>query len=54
MKGRSKSVHLVVDGLPAHKKAKVRQYIESTNGKLNMQILRVNARPFEFCALTTP
>ena len=39
MKGRSKPVHLVVDGLPAHKKANVRQYIESTNGKLSMHIL---------------
>ena len=39
MKGRTKPVHLVVDGLPAHKKANVRQYIESTNGKLSMHIL---------------
>ena len=39
MKGRSKPVHLVVDGLPAHKKANVRQYIESTQGKLSMHIL---------------
>lgn len=34
MKGRSKQGHLVVDGLPAHKKASVREYIESTQGKL--------------------
>ena len=39
MKGRSKPVHLVVDGLPAHKKANVRQYIASTNGKLSMHVL---------------
>ena len=39
MKGRSKPVHLAVDGLPAHKKANVRQYIESTQGKLSMHIL---------------
>jgi transposase len=39
MKGRSRPVHLVVDGLPAHKKANVRQYIESTQGKLSMHIL---------------
>jgi len=39
MKGRTKPVHLVVDGLPAHKKANVRQYIESTKGKLSMHIL---------------
>ena len=39
MKGRSKPVHLVVDGLPAHKKANVRGYIESTKGKLSMHVL---------------
>ena len=39
MKGRSKPVHLVVDGLPAHKKANVREYIESTKGKLSMHVL---------------
>ena len=39
MKGRRKPVHLVVDGLPAHKKANVREYIESTKGKLTMHIL---------------
>ena len=32
-------MHLVVDGLPAHKKAKVREYIASTNGKLSMHVL---------------
>ena len=39
MKGRSKPIHLVVDGLPAHKKANVREYIASTNGRLSMHIL---------------
>ena len=39
MRGRCKPVHLVVDGLPAHKKANVRQYIESTKGKLTMHVL---------------
>ncbi len=39
MKGRSKPVHLVVDGLPAHEKANVRQYIALTQGKLSMHIL---------------
>jgi len=39
MKGRSKPVHLVVDGLPAHKKANVREYIASTHGKLSMHVL---------------
>ena len=39
MKGRRKPVHLVVDGLPAHKTAKVREFIESTQGKLTMHIL---------------
>ena len=39
MKGPRKPVHLVVDGLPAHKKANVREYIESTQGKLTMHIL---------------
>jgi transposase len=39
MKGRNKPVHLVVDGLPAHKKANVREYIASTQGKLSMHVL---------------
>lgn len=39
MKGRSQPVHLVVDGLPAHKKANVREYIASTAGKLTMHVL---------------
>jgi transposase len=39
MKGRAKPVHLVVDGLPAHKKLNVREYIASTQGKLTMHVL---------------
>lgn len=39
MKHRSKPVHLVVDGLPAHKKLNVREYIASTRGKLTMHVL---------------
>ncbi len=38
-RGRSQPVHLVVAGLPAHKKASVREYIESTKGKLTMHVL---------------
>ena len=29
----------MVDGLPAHKKANVREYIDSTQGKLSMHVL---------------
>ena len=36
---RKKAVHMVVDGLPAHKKAVVKQYVASTNGKLNLHFL---------------
>ena len=39
MRGRSKPVHLIVDGLPAHKKANVKEYIASTNGRLTMHVL---------------
>jgi transposase len=39
MEGRSKPVHLVVGGLPAHKKLNVREYIASTHGKLTMHVL---------------
>jgi transposase len=39
MKGRSKPVHLVVDGLPAHKTAPVKAYVASTNGMLTLHIL---------------
>jgi len=36
MRHRSKPVHLVVDGLPAHKTARVRDYVASTNGLLTL------------------
>lgn len=36
---RKKAVHLVVDGLPAHKKAMVKQYVASTQGKLTLHFL---------------
>lgn len=36
---RKKAVHLVVDGLPAHKKAIVKQYVAGTNGKLTLHFL---------------
>lgn len=39
MKERSKPVHLVVDGLPAHKKAIVKQYVQSTRGLLTLHFL---------------
>ncbi len=39
MRGRKKNVHLVLDGLPAHKKACVREYVESTKGKLSLHFL---------------
>lgn len=39
MAERKKPVHLVVDGLPAHKKAIVKQYVQSTEGKLTMHFL---------------
>lgn len=38
MRGRKK-VHLVLDGLPAHKKASVREYVESTKGRLTFHFL---------------
>ena len=39
MRHRSKPVHLVVDGLPAHKTRLVKAYIASTHGKLTLHIL---------------
>lgn len=39
MKGRRKSVHLVLDSLPAHKTLKVRDYVASTEGKLTLHFL---------------
>ncbi len=39
MRHRSKPVHLVVDGLPAHKTALVKDYVESTDGRLTLHFL---------------
>jgi transposase len=39
MRHRSKPVHLVVDGLPAHKTALVNAYVASTNAMLTLHIL---------------
>ena len=39
MKGRRKPVHLVIDGLPAHKTLYVREYVASTQGKLSLHVL---------------
>jgi transposase len=39
MRNRSKPVHLVVDGLPAHKTKLVKEYVASTNGRLTIHVL---------------
>ncbi len=39
MRGRGKPVHLVLDSLPAHKTARVRDYVTSTNGRLRLHFL---------------
>lgn len=39
MRHRSKPVHLVVDGLPAHKTVPVKDYVASTNGMLTLHFL---------------
>jgi len=39
MRNRKKPVHLVLDSLPAHKKALVREYVESTQSKLTLHFL---------------
>lgn len=39
MKGRRRPIHLVVDGLPAHKTKAVREYIENLKGKLTLHFL---------------
>lgn len=39
MASRGKPVHLVLDGLPAHKKACVKEYIAQTNGRLTLHFL---------------
>lgn len=39
MRYRRRALHLVVDGLPAHKTALVRAYVASTHGKLTLHVL---------------
>jgi len=39
MRGRRKPVHLVVDGLPAHKTKAVRDYVDELEGKLTLHFL---------------
>ena len=39
MRRRAKPLHLVVDGLPAHKTALVKAYVESTHGMLTLHFL---------------
>jgi transposase len=39
MRNRARPVHLVVDGLPAHKTALVKAYVASTNGRLTLHVL---------------
>ena len=39
MRHRKKPVHLIIDGLPAHKKALVRDYIKSTRGRPTLHFL---------------
>jgi transposase len=39
IKGRRRSIHLVLDGLPAHKTSAVRDYVQSLEGKLTLHFL---------------
>ncbi|WP_369673897.1 transposase, partial [Klebsiella pneumoniae] len=39
MKGRRRALHLIVDGLPAHKTKVAKQYVASTKGKLTLHFL---------------
>ncbi len=39
MRHRAKPVHLVVDGLPAHKTKLVKDYVQSTKGRLTLHFL---------------
>jgi transposase len=36
---RWKPLHLILDGLPAHRKAIVKNYVASTDGKLTLHFL---------------
>jgi transposase len=39
MRGRRRPLHLVLDGLPAHKTRLVKEYVASTSGKLTLHVL---------------
>jgi transposase len=39
MRHRSRPIHLVVDGLPAHKTKLVKDYVQSTKGRLTLHFL---------------
>ena len=39
MRHRPKPIHLVIDGLPAHKTTVVKRYVESTKGRLTLHFL---------------
>jgi len=39
MRYRKRGLHLIVDGLPAHKKAVVKDYVQSIGGKLTLHFL---------------
>jgi transposase len=39
MHRRKKAVYLILDGLPAHKRTLVRDYVAATQGKLNLFFL---------------
>jgi transposase len=39
MKGRHRPIHLIVDGLPAHKTRAVRDYVDTLQGKLTLHFL---------------
>jgi hypothetical protein len=39
MRHRKRAVHLVLDGLPAHKKALVKDYVQSIAGRLTLHFL---------------
>jgi hypothetical protein len=45
MRGRRKPLHLIVDGLPAHRTRLVRDYVNKPEGKLTLHFCRVCPRP---------
>jgi hypothetical protein len=48
MHGRKKPMHLVLDGLPAHKTALVKAYVASTKGRLTLHFLPgYDSRPYD-------